>query len=319
MVGLTEHIKKFIAFYMLRIFKITSVKFHFLASQFFLISFFLLIEVKAQPIFETKEKAIFEILYFANLNGNIENCHCGDPPLGGLDRISTIIKKHRELNPGVIVIDGGDTFNTYPFEELNTAIVKSYQEIKPDIWLLSEQEFIEGESFLVNAVGKINTEIISTNYSIKNISSKRYKKFSFGEQISVFIYTYLQPDLFPQNEKRINFNRKPFSPSIKSLNKKNFNILVYHGEEDFLAQNTDQFQNFNLILLAHEQAEQMSVNSKPLIIGAGADGENIVHISLHKSDDRINIKAERINVSLEIEPDPKIEGFISDYKKGLKN
>ena len=45
------------------------------------------------------------------------------------------IKSYSEENPDIIVIDGGDTFNYYPFEALNTAIASSYKIISPDIWV----------------------------------------------------------------------------------------------------------------------------------------------------------------------------------------
>jgi len=287
-----------------------------------LVSLFLFIGTAScknpNPSFSNSEKPLFEILYYANLNGNIENCNCGEPPLGGLDRISTVIKRYREKNPELIVIDGGDTFNTYSFPELNTAIVKAYQVIKPDIWLLSEQELIEGDLFLADAVRKVEAEIISTNYSFKNIQSKKTKKYSLHKK-NVHIYGFLQPGLFRIHSDKTKIEQAQFKQFLRVLKKEEYNILIFHGETDLLENNSDQFQDFDLILTAHMQNDNRNTESKPAIIGAGTDGENIIHISLHKSGNGIIITVEQIAIGLDIESDQKIQQFIQDYKNNQDN
>lgn len=311
-----------VKFNMARISKIVRMDYPQKIISFLLFFSFLLFgtarSTKAQSNTFNQHKPLFELIYFANLNGAIENCNCGDPPLGGLDRIATLIKQFRKNNSDLIVIDGGDTFNTYPFKELNKAVVQSYTILQPDIWILSEQELIEGGAFLANSAKNVAAKIISSNYKIKNIPSKRSANFALGEKKNVGIYSFLQIGIFNGKSEHSEIEAISFQHSLKNLKNQDFNILVFHGETEELTQKKQLFSSFDLILTAHQQTAYMDIGSKPAIIGAGTDGENIVHISLHKSGNRIIIKAERIPIGLEIESDPKINKFISDYKMLLK-
>jgi 2',3'-cyclic-nucleotide 2'-phosphodiesterase (5'-nucleotidase family) len=281
----------------------------------FCIFFGLPISIYTQTTEVLNKKPIFEIIYLANINGNIENCHCGEPSLGGLDRIFTIIKKQRALNPNLIVIDGGDTFNPYSFVELNRAMLKAYQIIKPDIWVLSEQELVEGKDLLIKALKNQKSKIVLSNYTIKNIPSEEYQNYTIEKNSAVKIYSYVQPSLFSKL-KGLRFNK----PDIlfKNLDERSFNILVFHGEEDALVKIKSEFDEFDLILTAHQQSNKFQLNSRPAIIGAGADGENIIHISLHKSKGKINISAGQIPIGLEIEPDTEVRKQVEEYKNNLK-
>jgi 2',3'-cyclic-nucleotide 2'-phosphodiesterase (5'-nucleotidase family) len=284
-----------------------------LLSCFF---FGLPISIFTQTTDVPNKKPIFEIIYLANINGNIENCHCGEPSLGGLDRIFTIVKKQRALNPNLVVIDGGDTFNPYSFIELNRVILKAYQIIKPDIWVLSEQELTEGKDLLIKALKKQKSKIVLSNYKIKNIPSEEYQKYTIEKNSVVKIYSYVQPSLFSKLED-LEFNNP--DNLFKDLDMRSFNILVFHGEEDALLKTMPEFENFDLILTAHQQSNKIVLNSRPAIIGSGADGENIVHIRLHKSKGTINISAEQIPIGLEIEPDTEIRKWVEEYKNNLQN
>ncbi|KAA3617429.1 MAG: hypothetical protein D8M58_02365 [Calditrichaeota bacterium] len=264
-----------------------------------------------------QENPFFEVLYFANLNGNIENCNCGDPPLGGLDRIATIIEKQRSKNPELIVIDGGDTFNTYPFIELDKAIVEAYQIIKPDIWVLSEQELIEGTSFLAKISKNNLGEHVSSNYRIKQLPESNSKKPLIAGNTNITFNSFLSPKIVRDYANQIDNNSGLFFQNLKTLKESDFNILLLHGEESDLVDYTTKFKIFDLILMAHEQSDVINLNAKPAIIGSGADGENIIYISLHKSNNKIIINAARISVGLEIEPHPAIVPIITKYKESI--
>ncbi len=287
-------------------------------SRLLLCCFFfgLPISIFTQTTDVPNKKPIFEIIYLANINGNIENCHCGEPSLGGLERIFTLIKKQRALNPNLVVIDGGDTFNPYSFIELNRAVLKAYQIIKPDIWVLSEQELVEGKDLLIKALKTQKSKIVLSNYTIKNIPSEKYQNYAIEKNSAVKIYSYVQPSLFSEL-KGLKFK----NPDIlfKDLDERSFNILVFHGEEDALVKIMPEFEDFDLILTAHQQSNKIVLNSRPAIIGAGTDGENIIHISLHKSKGKIKINVGQIPIGLKIEPDTEIRKWVEEYKNNRQN
>ena len=60
------------------------------------------------------------ILFTANINGNLENCNCSLNSAGGIGRITTLFSEFRKEYPNTIIIDGGDYFNSYSFNCLET-------------------------------------------------------------------------------------------------------------------------------------------------------------------------------------------------------
>ena len=50
---------------------------------------------------------VFYLIYTSNVNGAIENCGCGSEPLGGLNRVNTVIKQFKQDHDNVFVVDGG--------------------------------------------------------------------------------------------------------------------------------------------------------------------------------------------------------------------
>lgn len=260
-------------------------------------------------------KETFEIIYYSNLNGNIEACECYEDRLGGLQNIKPAIDKLRKKNTNLIVIDGGDTFNTYPFLELDQAIVDAYKIIKPDIWVPGEQEFIEGDSFFKNAADYIPSSFITGNFSINDISTVTQKKYKFKSE-NIVITSYILPSVFKgmNPEPGVIFEPQKFKKEINSLNPDNYNILVFHGDKEAMLDHVNLISSFDLVLTSHQQSADIDLNSKPVIIGGGQDGEYLLHIILQKSGREFKINASKINMEQSDNPDKKIVDIISAYR-----
>ena len=260
----------------------------------------------------------FEIIYLSNLNGNIEACDCYEVRLGGLHHIKPIIDDLRKKNQNLVVIDGGDTFNTYPFMELDSAVYESYKLIKPDIWVPAEQEFIEGAGFLSKVFNQVGSTFITGNIQFKNLKTVAQKEYVYKNKKVTFT-SFVQPALFdPKLRDQYVLNKSDELIGIsEALNPDNFNILIFHGDQIEFENQTQLISKFDLILSAHQQSDQIDLESDPPVIGGGADGEFLAHIILQENGSGFKISASKINVEQGNNPDKKISEIISEYRQKI--
>ena len=261
----------------------------------------------------------FEILYYSNLNGNIEACECYDVMLGGLDQMKPLVDAMRRKNPDLVFIDGGDTFNSYPFFELDQAILDAYKLVAPDVWIPGEYEFIEGKDFFTKVTESMNTDFLTGNIMIDGIRTEASKKYKFREK-TIMITSYIQSDLILQRAPDLEISINKESP-IKNITPDNFNILVFHGDETTLKNEQEFFSSFDLLLISHQQDAGIDLEREPAVIGGGADGEFLVHILLQENNSGFKISASKINIEQSDNPDKEIVKIISDYrtKTGLND
>lgn len=257
------------------------------------------------------DKKSFEILYFSNLNGNIEACDCYEPRLGGLHQIKAVVDKLAKENPQLILIDGGDTFNTYPFIELDQAVADAYAIIRPDIWVPGEQEFIEGESFLK----RLNTTFLSGNLTVPGLLTEPFKEYVFNNK-KIEITSYIQPEIFKAFDPKPKLSFK-MPDSLNNSGQDKFKILIFHGDEIGFMKQQEMISAFDLVLTAHQQSDVINLETDPVVIGGGADGEFLMHIILQDNDSGFKISASKINIEQADNPNQKIAEIITDYRQKI--
>jgi len=258
---------------------------------------------------------VFEIIYLGNINGNLDACHCSDPPLGGLANISAVIREKRAENNQLIVVDGGDIFNSYSFPLLNNSIMQSYQIIRPDIIVPGDQEFSEGENFF-KAFARSSKGLLLSNAGIKGLTTIVQKDYHIEGNKHISFTGFLEPGISDSNTF-INYNITQYKNETGHLNSSDFNVLVYHGTEDYFNNNQNLFNGFNLILSAHMQSEIMDTTNVPFHINAFADGEVIFDIKILNNGQNYRIKAKKIIIQKASTPDAKIEQLIKEYNLKL--
>lgn len=280
--------------------------------------FFLLLSLSVMACNkQEKFQPVFEILYMGNINGNLEACHCSEPPLGGLDNIAAIVDEKRKLNNNLVVIDGGDIFNTYSFPLLNKSILQAYAIIKPDIILPGDQEYVEGAGFF-NKFALSTKGILLTNAEIMGLTTIIQKDYPLDSGKQISFLGFLQPGITDSNQN-IKFNMEQFSHVKEILNGNNFNILVYHGTEDYYNQNNSLFNTFDLILSAHLQNGVIDTTEKPFHINAFADGEALFDIDILNLNNNFKINVQKIDVLKAARPDTKIQSLIEEFNQTLNN
>lgn len=271
---------------------------------------------------KTNELPLYEALFFANVNGVIENCNCGSPPLGAMERIATYINKTRKKNPKTHVLLGGNFLNTYPFPELNEALIKTANYIKVDVWALNAQDFIEGMPFLTKQLPLfLQDKLLTSNYKINGLSTNSSKMFGLNSGRKVVVTSYVAPVLLNswRIKKEIVMVEKDFNQTIQSLKNSDLNIVIFHGNTDQLNRFRASAKNVDLILWAKEHYLRIIEDiEKPWVIGGGADAEHLQHIKVWSEKEGYRISVKKVPIKLEIAIDKKVQGFIDSYKKNIK-
>ncbi|MGD9898495.1 MAG: hypothetical protein AB7T22_05120 [Calditrichaceae bacterium] len=289
----------------------------------FLLIFFLLIQFYSCYCADKTESfdnsdIIFELLYISNLNGSLENCGCGVPPLGGVDRIASVINQQRSENPQLF-IDGGDFLNTYPFHLLNSSVVDGYKYLRPDGMILGDQEFVEGPVFLNKLTQDFKNSIIASNYGIKGMKLKEDLGFKSPSGERIRLFAYLDPVSFDfiQADSSVYFDMKKFDSLYQSISPEEISGVIYHGTSGGLESFLHKYSGFDLILSSHEQSLNYNSNSSPAVISGGADGKSLINIQVLKTETNIKVMVSHIQIGLEIAPDPAVSDIIYKYKNNL--
>lgn len=293
--------------------------FRFLSASFSVIIIIFILfpaaDMRADTSSTEKDSVALELLFYANLNGNVENCHCGDPPLGGLSRIVTLVREKKKEIPDILFIDGGDYLNTYPFAELNRCIIKSYTYFPPDIITLGDQEFIEGLPFLNHFLRNHEKQILVTNIELKSFDSLSPIKTIEQGGRKIKVLAYLDPDafMFIEQNKAIRFDESLFKKHYNQLDGHDINLLIFHGPQKKMQQVRENYPKFTIILHAHEQSKIHDPSRAPFVVGGGADGEFINHIRILETGGNRTITVKHLPIHLKIQADSVIEEFIDQY------
>lgn len=270
--------------------------------------------------FSDAEKPVIEILFLANLNGNIENCHCGNPSLGGLPQIFTIINEKRTNNPDILVIDGGDFLNSYPFEALNRTVIEIYHRLNPDYIILGDQEFYESTSFTRYLINGLADKILAGNYTVNEVSLNPSMRLPSSENSSVSLISFLDQKAFVYREmsEMLHFDQALFDRIYQQLPEEDFSIALFHGPKRQLDWFRKTYSRIDLILFGHEQSYFTDLQGKPAVIGGGSDGEHLMHIKVYYRPDGYEIQSKAIPVTLQIEAHEQIKTIIERFKRQVK-
>ena len=265
------------------------------------------------PLFNIKAAPLY-LIYTSNINGFLQNCGCGTEPLGGISRIKYLIDTFKTKHPDVLLIDGGDYFNSYPFPALNEAMFKVLKLMDYDVLVPGDQEFVEGSLFF----GRLSKNY-GDNFLLTNANSD-FSKVSYHQiaQQKVVFYGLL-------SEKVFEFIDKPADLLLSSLfslpreNKmtRGLHVVVIHGYLSDAQIFAQKFNDIDLILIAHDQHRGIWKTSETTIIGNGSDSEYISVIQADY-DQQWKISVDQIKISERMPEDKDVLEIIENYTKQAK-
>ena len=260
--------------------------------------------------FKTADAAQY-ILYTANINAALQNCGCGNMPLGGIDRLKTFVDLFRAENPNTILIDGGDFFNSYPYPELNQSVLDALELMDYDLIVPGEHEFVEGLPFFINVSKRLADRIILSN--VNGQYGRDFLNLYHGNNLRLIAVL---------NRRCFDYIALPEQFELKALtgadiakdHVSDYTILVYHGSIDNISDDMLNIAAPDMILLAHDQFFGETNIAGIRAIGIGKDGEHIAVIKI-ESGFTCDVTFEKITE--DIKPDPRINMINQTFSKKL--
>ena len=255
------------------------------------------------------EKA--EILFFSNVNAALQNCGCGTPPLGGLAQMLPLINKKRQENKRLLVVDGGDFFNSYSYPDINRAVLEIYRQLNPDMVALGDQELAEGLSFFNENRTFFNRYLVASNVVLPKIHLQKNIP-----AIHVRILSWLDASAFDIIKKpsEVKLSRSLFKTRYERFEKDQIKIVVFHGARSALPGFISAYPHIDIILLAHAQSNIKQLKKRPFIIGGGAEGEYLKDILILKDGNQMKIQVHDIAVPMSVPPDTAVLKVIEKWQ-----
>jgi len=251
------------------------------------------------------------IIYTANINAALENCNCGNNPLGGVDRIKSFVDTYKKHNPNTILIDGGNFFNSYAYEELNNAMLRVIPILKYDMIVPGSHLFLEEKSFYDQYVIKFKN-ILLCSYGIPDFKDFHLIKLN---KVNLKFYYFIDPGIFKYSKKPEWLELKS-NLNNNSISKKDINILIFHGYLESAEKFLKDHPAFDPVLLSHDQRKDIWKINDTKIIGCGHDAESIAIIEINdKKSKEVNIEFKSMDKN--IASDPEIMKLISRIKLDL--
>ena len=254
---------------------------------------------------------VVRILFTANINGTLENCGCGEEPLGGLGRIKTFADSYRKEHRDVLLIDGGDFFNSYPFPALNQAMLSGLEQCAYDVIVPGDQAFIEGKDFYQTISKTMNGKILLSDGGEKVTPLRKIKK---GD-VTVVLSGILSPDAFEFIQKPSWLNlQNPGKINSKSKKEGELRITIFHGPRAAAESYLATHQQIDLLLLAHDQHQGVWKVNGVVMVASGKDAEYVSVIEANYQNGW-KIKAEQLAMSDDYPESLEILDIIEAFKK----
>ncbi len=261
--------------------------------------------LRAEPLY---------IIYTSNINGALQNCGCGVDPPGGIGRVKSIVDQLRSKHQRVILIDGGDFFNSYPFPLLDEAMLKALEVLEYDLFIPGDQEFVEGSAFYKRLQTILGKRLLISNNGAGNLQS-----FSiYLGSDNVRIHGLLSPKVFDFIEVPAILNlQDPSNMILRSKTPRDLNVVVMHGYLGEAQQFARVNQSIDLILLAHDQLKGIWDENGPLIVGNGKDSEFLSIIEA-RFEKKWHFKVDQLRISETIPEDDHILKIIREFNHDLE-
>ncbi len=231
---------------------------------------------------------VIHLAYTANLNGNLETCHCGGNNLGGMVQLKAAVDSLFRRYPDLILLDTGDFLTTYSMPEVNQLMWRLLHQLPFAAISPGDQEFVEGWKFFrehirTNSLPLVNSNLIfperdslpslqrslilkSQGYRIAILGIVPRDAFEF---ISVPELRTLPVDSILQ----VQLEKLPRPIDLV--------VLLLHDSYRHCTRLFRQFPEIDIIIAGHTQEQGEIRLGKHIVVQPGVDGEYIGLLTIH--------------------------------------
>lgn len=128
--------------------------------------------------------AEFQIVASGSLNGHLDGCYCTSSPKAGLVKLSAFLKKYKESQKNVLLLDSGDNLSAYVMKGANPRallsskyIFEGLKGIDFDAMVMGDQELSKGADFFLEYADDL--PYLSANLKVGELGEK---KEDFGDE-----------------------------------------------------------------------------------------------------------------------------------------
>ena len=225
--------------------------------------------------------------------------------------MKSFIDEFKNTHLHTVVIDGGDFFNSYPFPELNSAMLSAIPLLNYDIMVPGENAFLEPGLFAKILLPPNQDHVLISNAKDNEIN---YRLFHV-QNVKIYIWSYLSPDIFSYTEKaeELVLEELKIPAGITEKNSSVY-VLIYHGAVNKLKDILNENPEIDLVLAAHDQQKGTLEIAGKKVVCTGRDGEVAAIIEIDNISGVYSLQVDYHDINLELPADPGINDLIMQYK-----
>lgn len=266
------------------------------------------------------------LLHSNSSNGILENCLCPEHPLGAMEKRSALIKKIRETNEHVLLLDSGDLLSAVGNSIKDSLALIAINLMEYDAIAIGDQEFSNGVDFFRRVVSNGKIPFVSSNVAVEGQSAFLPYRIFDVNGIRTAVIGLTSPSvflLFPADKKTGVEVTNPDSvlqdiiSEIEGIS--DLIILLSHSGYDEDLALAAKYPSIDIIVGGHSQTlldEPMKVN-ETLVVQAGHSGFFLgeLDLTLEKSGKILSYEWQLIPLTLELPDDPAIISLIEQYDR----
>ncbi|RMG65978.1 MAG: hypothetical protein D6715_07710 [Calditrichaeota bacterium] len=278
-------------------------------------------------IFTLSSAQTLHLAYTANINGTLTDCGCGEEPVGGIDRLATLIDSLRRAHPDLILLDGGDLLRSYSLPRLNAFVLQWAARMGYDALNVGDQELVEGMAFLAAQAHPLPW--VSLNLQFPALAAQTGSFRPRGEltitrdsaQVMVtgltspqaFSFITPPPDLRMEPPQRalLQLQAMPSGPRVLT-------VVLFHGDWPEAEALASQLPEGSLLLVAHSQQLRVKRLARCTLLEPGPDAQYLTSIEARFRKKGWEIHTRFLPVSRAIRPQKAIFEEAQRLLKQLK-
>ncbi len=265
------------------------------------------------------------LAYTANLNGNLETCHCGGNNLGGMVQLKATIDSLSRRYPDLILVDSGDFLTTYSMPQANALMWELMSWLPFSAINPGDQEFVEGWLFFRQHLAQNSLPLVSINLKFPEDAERttipRYRICQRGASTIYILgvtpasaFDFIQVpevDMLP-----VTTALQEYLPQIQT--KADLIVLLYHDSYRHAQELLHQFPQIHVMIAGHSQEKGIIQTGNQVVLQPGTDGEYLGLLTIILKDGTIEYQNRFIPVSPQFGEDQGVKKRVETFYQHLE-
>lgn len=266
------------------------------------------------------------LLFTTNLSGSLDDCRCGGPVVGGMNRLLHLIERQRERHPDLLLVDGGDFLNSYSLPDANRIMLRLMAMARYDAVAVGDQEFVETPDFLREA---LFTEAPPAPLLAANLRHPAFPDFDGVRRTragatAVAIAALVGDDCFDFIDPGA-LERGDPAAALRAIAAEmqagsDLQVLLWHGGWTEARAVATAFPWLDVMILGHNHLRHVERIGTTTLAEAGSAAEYLGHLVLH--DDGGAWRADTLfhpvtaGVPVDGDAEPLVRGYFDGLRSG---